>query len=489
MSQPSPTPIGVVWIKRDLRTQDHLAIAAALQSGMPFVLLYIFDPLVLNHPDTSLRHLCFQYHSLQDMNKTLANSRNAVHICYGDTLEVWQYLLANHEISRVWSYQESGLRLTFNIDKSVKRLLASKNVQWTEIQRDAIRRAFPSRAGWDENWENHIERDPAVISYTGPLGPLLELPFPIPQHLEESWQSYSIAWQPAGETFAWRYLRSFLNQRIEGYSRGISKPAQSRTSCSRLSPYLAWGNLSPVQIHHLAKQVMPPKRQYVNFLTRIKWRCHFIQKLETWCDYETQCLNPAYEALLPAPDFAKIEAWKQGRTGYPMIDACMRCLIETGWINFRMRAMLVSFFCHHLQQDWRYGVYHLAQLFLDYEPGIHYPQFQMQAGVTGINTIRIYNPVKQGQDHDPNGDFIKSWVPELRGVPAEWIHEPWLISELDATVFEGDEWRTYPPPLVDLKQAGKEARDRLWSLKRLPEVKANNGGILAKHVRGGVRDR
>ena len=109
----------------------------------------------------------------------------------------------------------------------------------------------------------------------------------------------------------------------------------------------------------------------------------------------------------------------------------MKCLIKTGWLNFRMRAMLVSFLCHHLQLNWKDGVYHLAKLFLDFEPGIHYTQFQMQSGVTGINTIRVYNPLKQSKEKDPAGLFIKHWLPELNHLSPKFIHEPWKLTLID----------------------------------------------------------
>ncbi len=202
-----------------------------------------------------------------------------------------------------------------------------------------------------------------------------------------------------------------------------------------------------------------------------------MQKLEDEPRLEFENLHPAYDGLRPAePDAIRFEAWAKGETGLPFVDACMRALIATGWMNFRMRAMLMAVASYHLWLDWRKPGEHLARLFTDYEPGIHWPQVQMQSGTTGINTVRIYNPVKQGHDQDPDGRFVRRWLPELAEVPDRFLQEPWKWDEADRIL-----GKAYPHPIVDHLAAAKEARQRVWGARRGTEFREEAQRIQDKH--------
>ena len=480
-------PDVLVWHRDDLRPSDNAALAAAATDGRAHP-VFVFDPHFYESPAVCDSRIAFLHESLRELDAAYGERGGTLTYRHGDPREVLTTLLDGTAIDRIYLNATTTTGYARERDEAI--------VEWQAVSLfddDAIVREGPSRADWQSQAEAYFERSPHDPPDT--VGSMLDAG----PTLGEISARYDLS--PAkqrqyrgGCESAQRRLDAFTDS-IGDYIGGISAPAEAERRTSHLSAYLKFGCLSPRQAHQYVQHNGDHARAVELFTSRLFWNRHFTQKLADDPAARYRAVNPVFRGMnreTHDPELAR--AWKAGETGFPMVDASMRALRETGWLNFRMRAMCASFFTYILRCWWKVGADWFYRHLIDADPAINYQQWQMQSGLVGVHPLRIYNPRKQVRENDPDGEYINTYVPELADMPVTFLDEPEkapLSVQEEHDVHIGED---YPYPVVDFEQRRQEARED-WSAlddrakEALSDPEVRRRASLSNRRRGGQRDR
>ena len=458
----------LIILNRNLRLHDNPAMHfGSLRSN--YLVIYLYDKTYWKGNGKSMRQLKFSNDCLAELNDGLKKFDSKVNIFEGtfDDLKIWikknfyDFFIHINHCTDIKYFRDGFSKFTDSFPGKIN-VYNDFGLQLNNFDRDS----------WSRNWNKIMDSQ------------ILENPKKSKLKLDTKLLNFSSFSnkvknslvnldniQKGGSSQAYQLLESFLSERCKDYRVKMSSPIQSEQSCSRLSPHFTFGSISIREVYQILNKYYSKsqnKSDLYSFKKRLYWHCHFIQKLHTEPELEFYSMHRMCDQLRLEQDDELIDKWFNGETGFPFLDACMKYLHRYGWINFRMRAMIMSFASYNLWQPWQKTSPLLAQLFTDYEPGIHISQVQMQSGVTGINLPRIYSVSKQSQDQDPDAIWIKSILPELNEVDPKLVH----TSELN---------NVYIPQIVDLKSSARDARERIWSIRKSDEFKKEAAAVYLRH--------
>ncbi|MGD2028053.1 MAG: deoxyribodipyrimidine photo-lyase [Anaerolineales bacterium] len=467
------------WLRRDLRLSDNPALDAALSKGNNVIPLFIVDPDLWRGDTYSNKRAAFLVANLHHLHQGLAERGSRLVVRQGNPVDVLREIVSEFRIERIFA-EEDFTPYARHRDARISRELPLELAGSTMVHHpDTILK----------------EDGSPYIVYTPYMRRWKELPTPTPyqilpapdhiptENTPPSSDLPDFSYNPAetgfppGERAALTRLDVFTSNKdapIYRYAEARDRPDLEGTS--KLSPYLHLGVLSIRQVVTTAYAALASagnaaqKKGTENWLNELIWREFYNYILYHFPAARTQSFREKYRSLNWANDLHDFDAWKNGKTGYPLVDAGMRQLAATGWMHNRLRMITASFLVKNLLVNWRWGEAWFMQNLIDGDIAANNGGWQWVAG-TGTDAapyFRIFNPVTQSKKHDPHGDYIRKWVPELRQVPDEFIHTPWKMDAQTQRRASATIGNDYPQPVIDLQFS----RQRALDIYKLAGIKA-----------------
>lgn len=476
-----PLPI-VAWFRRDLRLSDHPALVEAAKTGRPIIPLYILEDDEKNSWADGAASKWWLHQSLEALSKSLEQLGGRLYLRRGSPQKVLTDVIQSSGAkSLYWSrcYEPYAI----NRDKSIKSFFVEAHFDVKSFNSNLLFEPWEIQTAdgspyrvFTPYWKSCLklwnDRRPLLSQY-----PMTFYEGNLSSDILESWalcpqkkwaDGFKDMWCP-GETGAQDRLNDFISNRLKSYVHDRDKPGLDGTS--RLSPHLHWGEISPIAVITAIESAMASdstlKEGGEKFLSELGWRefsHHLLYYFPTLPEQNFQSKFDHFEWQSDEKDF--LEKWQRGKTGYPIVDAGMRELWKTGWMHNRVRMIVASFLTKHLRIHWRRGEEWFWDTLVDADLAHNAASWQWVAG-SGADAapyFRIFNPILQGERFDPDGDYVRQWVPELAELPSAYIHKPWCAP---ATILNNCHivlGQNYPMPIVDHQVARKYSLDKFKKL-------------------------
>ncbi len=470
----------LVWFRDDLRVSDNPALFSAVQSGRAVVCVHVRDTVSQDLRRPGAAQDWMLHHGLVALEKSLFALGAKLVVRSGPSHEVIADLVAETGAKLVhWNRRHSGPEVA--IDKKLKAALIASGVETHSFQANLLHEPTTLLTGAGGPYRVYSPFWRAFEKLPAPRAPL-PAPMAIQGHQQEI-ESLAVSdlgllptrpdWAGglrenwlAGEAGAMALLQEFLQVGIIGYGQGRDFP--SKPHVSKLSPYLRFGMISPFQIWHEAGKAAAPAHDLEKFRKELVWREFSWHLLFHYPDLHWRNFDQRFDEFPWLTQSPGLDAWKKGMTGYPIVDAGMRQLWQTGYMHNRVRMIVASFLIKHMMVDWRVGETWFWDTLVDGDPASNSASWQWVAGcgADAAPYFRIFNPVIQGGKFDPDGAYVRKFVPELSGLSDRYLHKPWeapLEVLFKARIKLGD---TYPKPLVDHARARDRASQAFESLKK-----------------------
>jgi deoxyribodipyrimidine photo-lyase len=439
----------IVWFRRDLRISDHAPLHRAISRGA-VIPVFIFDRALLHHPETGSARVAFMLDCLRALDEELRDRGGRLILRFGDPVELLPDLIRETGADGIYAYMDSERIYGRVRDARLNQALAEQGLKIRWFEPSGATAELMDYRDYRKFWY----RDMSAEMFSTPLNiptPEDVVSEPIPKLTDLGLVPDGKLIPPAGTSAAREILAQFLNEKLDRYYWQLSYPGAEVTS--GLSPHIKFGAISIRECYQTAQRILKYtsdqriERSCKQFISRLRWGSGFAQRFRYLPQLELRSLYSIFDQDGWEFDENLYEAWKTGQTGFPIIDAAARCLEATGgWmaLNFRSRALYSSFLSNLMNHDWRYGALHFMRHLIDGDCPIDHYQWAMQAGVTHCldkSWTRIYNPEQAAVDRcDPEGAFIKKWVPELAKIPAVQLGLPPRV-------------KGYPQPILNYREA------------------------------------